>query len=308
MVLIPNSFSIETWGEIFKHFRQVKHVRINSSAESLDVTISNRDDVFQFAREQLDDTLYKHNGNPMEVAKYYLKKHGVIVVYQNTLVAFFDIIGYSSYIDQTNIEESIIKISKFIENVKMSAGTDILAVKIDNWILSDSVIIVVDTNRHPLFSGSIEHFLATCSMILEDGMRNKLPLRGAIGGGDFYKDGEVMVSSALVDAARYEKEQEWLGAVLTPNALQIIDKAKDFEIELKGETEIDLFSDKFKHYVRYGTIPWKQKISDLISISDKSYYIKPFGMAEEDWAAKNLPDYFNDSLKIDNSHCLYGHN
>lgn len=301
------TYSIEVWGEVFKQFRQVERARVDSSAERLDVTIRNRQDILQVSREELDDILYKFNGNPKEVVTYYLKKNGVIIYYQDTLVGFFDIIGYSSFIEKTPIEEAIRKMSTFFKDTGSIARADILAVKLDHWILSDTVIIVVDTNRHPLFSGSLEVFLGTCSMIMEDGMRNRFPLRGAVGGGDFYKDGEVMVSSAVVDAAKYEKEQEWLGAVLTPKALQLIEKAKEFEIGLKGETRIDFSSDRFKPFVRYGTIPWKHGEDHLMTKTkpDETYYIKPFDMAEEEWAVKYLPDFFNDRAKINNSHCLY---
>ncbi|MBI3583787.1 MAG: hypothetical protein HY096_07550 [Nitrospinae bacterium] len=296
------TYSIEVWGEVFRQFRQVERARVDSSAERLDVTIRDRKDILQVSCEELDDILYKFNGNPKEVVTYYLKNNGVIVYYQNTLVGFFDIIGYSSFIEKEPIEEAIRKTSTLFKNTGNSARTDIYAVKLDHWILSDAVIIVVDTNRHPLFSGSLEVFLGTCSMIIEGGMRNKFPLRGAVGGGDFYKDGEIMVSSALVDAASYEKKQEWLGAVLTPKALKLIEEAKELEIGLKGETRIDFSSDRFNHFVRYGAIPWKH------GESNETYYIKPFDMAEEDWAHKYLPDHFDREKKkemIDNSHCLY---
>lgn len=301
------TYSIEVWGEVFRQFRQIERVRVDSSAERLDVTVKDRKDILQFSREELDDILYKFNGNPKEVATYYLKKNDVIVYYKDTLVGFFDIIGYSSFIDEKPIEEAIRKISAFFKKTEGVSRTDICDVKFDHWILSDAVIVLVDTNRHPLFSGSLEVFLGTCSMIMAYGMKNKFPLRGAIGGGDFYKDGEVMVSSALVDAAKYEKEQEWLGAVLTPKALQLVEKAKESEIGLKGETRIDFSSDRFKPFVRYGTIPWKHGENSLMTKTkpDEAYYIKPFDMAEEDWALKYLPDFFNDPVKIEKSHCLY---
>ncbi len=72
---------------------------------------------------------------------------------------------------------------------------------------------------------TIKWFLATCSMIMRLSMMSHFPLRGAIGGGDFYKDGEIIVSSALVDAHDHEIKQDWLGAVLTPSALKLIEKA-----------------------------------------------------------------------------------
>jgi len=136
-------------------------------------------------------------------------------------------------------------------------------------------------------------------------MRDGFPLRGAIGGGDFYKDGEVMVSTALADAARYEKEQEWLGAVLTPDALNIIETAKKFEKRQKGETRIEFSSERFNYYVRYGAIPWKKE-GRLSERPAKTFYIKPFEMADNDWSSKYLPTYFNDPEKVINSHSLYG--
>lgn len=299
-----NTFPIKVWGEIFEDFFQIERVDVNSSAERLDITIRGRKGILQATREELDEYLYKFKGNPKEVAAYFLKKHGVLVYYQDTLVGFFDIQAYSYFIKETKIEEAIQRISLFFSNTRSTARTDILAVKLDHWILSDSIILVVDTNRHPLFAGSLEVFLGTCSMIMQDAMKHGFPLRGAIGGGDFYKDGEIMVSSGLVDAALYEKAQDWLGAVLTPKALQIVEKAKEFEIRRKGETRIDFSVEKFKHFVRYGVIPWKPD-GRHVKMPHETYYIKPFQMVDKNWASKYLPNYFEDTSKINNSHCLY---
>jgi hypothetical protein len=177
-------------------------------------------------------------------------------------------------------------------------------VKIDCWILSDSIILVVDTDRSPLFSGSVGVFLGTCSMVMAAAMRHRLPLRGSIGGGDFFKDGDLMVSSALVDAALYEKVQNWLGAVLTPKAYELVEQAREFEIKVKGKTDIDFISNAFKPFIRFGPIPWKTSGSD-IKKDPECYYIKPY-MVDENWASRYLPDYFKDKEgKIEKSHCLY---
>ena len=111
-----------------------------------------------------------------------------------------------------------------------------------------------------------------------------------------------MVSSALVDAARYEKEQNWLGAVLTPKAYKLIEQAKEREIKEKGKTDVDF---TFKPFIRFGSIPWKMTGSD-IEKPPECYYIKPFHMADKDWASNHLPDYFKDKEgKIEKSYCLY---
>jgi hypothetical protein len=301
---IDSLYPIESWGEIFRDFRQVENVRVDSSAERLDIKVRGQENMLEASKEALDDALYKFRGNPKEVVTYFLKDHGVLVYYQDTLVGFFDILGYSSFIEDTSIEEGVRILTPFLRDISSVTRTDMYAVKLDHWILSDSVILVIDTNRHPLFAGSLEIFLATCSFIMQDAIKHGFPLRGAIGGGDFYKDGELMLSSALVDAARYEKEQEWLGAVLTPTTVELVEKAKKFEIRHKGETAVDLSGGKFTPYVRYGAIPWKQD-GRLSEKAEETYYIKPFDMAEEDWASKYLPDSFRDIRKIENSHRLY---
>jgi len=138
-----------------------------------------------------------------------------------------------------------------------------------------------------------------------DAMTTGFPVRGAVGGGNFYKDGEMMVSSALVDAALYEKEQNWLGAIITPSALSLVEKAKDYEKTINGKTKIDLSSEQFKPYLRFGSIPWKQG-SGIVKRTKDTYYIKPFNMADKDWAHKYLHPHFDDQSKIENSNCLYG--
>lgn len=299
-----NSLPIMQWGKIFKYFRQVENVKVDSSAERLDITICGQKNILQATREELIDSLNKLNSNPNEVVAYFLRKHGIRIYYQDTLVGFFDIHAYSAFIEKNSTDEAIKKLNGLFSKTSRAADTDILAVKLDHWILSDSIILVVDTNRHPLFAGAIECFLGTCSVIMRDAMIHGFPLRGAIGGGDFYKDGEIMVSSGLVDAAQYEKTQNWLGAILTPRALQLVEKANKLENDLKGKSNIDFSSDRFIPFVRYGVIPWKDENQNLEK-PNETYYIKPFKMADKNWASKYLPCYFNKQSKIANSNRLY---
>ena len=293
------------WGAIFKEFQQVDCVNTVFDADRLDIKIKGQEETLHATKEELDDSLYKFHGNPHEVVSYFLRKHGVLVYYQDTLVAFFDIQAYSRYMGTTSMEEAIRGVGKFFLDTSSIVSTDILAVKFDHWILSDSIILVVDTNRHPLFTDSLEYFLGTCSYLMRSAVMQGFPLRGAIGGGDFYKDGEILVSTGLVDAACYEKEQDWLGAVLTPTAVKLVEKAKEFEIKIKGKTKIDFFSDRFKPSIRYGRIPSKRDGWRNSEKPEETFYIKPFNMADKNWATKYLPGYFDDVIKIKNSHCLY---
>jgi hypothetical protein len=300
-----NSSPLELWSQIFVVVsQQVEKAEINSSAGLLNIIIKGRPEALQAKGRELDADLHKYNNNVQEVVHSFLKKHGVLVIYHNTLVGFFDIQAYSAFIEGANFKDAIWKINNLISTIRNAANTNIRDVKFDFWILSDSIILVIDTDRSPIFAGSLEFFIGTCSVILADAMKERFPLRGAIGGGDFFKDGEMMVSSALVDASRYEKEQDWLGAVITPKAHELIEQAKELERQTKGKSAIDLQADNFKSFLRHGSIPWKLNGSNIPKPRDL-YYIKPYNMTDENWATKYLPGYFKDREKIKNSNCLY---
>lgn len=303
------TLSVAEWSDIFKSLEQVERV-VDASAERLGITIKDRKDILYTTASALNSLYQKNNCYPHEVVTSFLKEHGVLVYYQNTLVAYFDIHAYSAFINNSTSLDAIKKINNLFSNMKNIAPADIKGVKLDLSILSDSIILVVDTNRHPLFSCSLEFFLATCSLIMRTSMEHGFPLRGAIGGGYFYKDdkdGEVIVSSALVDAVDYEERQDWLGTVLTQDAIKIIEKAEEMELKFNGKSDIDLSSDRFKSFVRCGKIPWKseesQKGKYKIDRTQEWYYIKP-SMAEKEWE-KFLPTYFKSSDKIKASHLLY---
>ncbi len=300
-----SSLRLKVWADVFKDFRQVTNVRPIDATETIEVRISGRETPLIAIRDNLDDMLSHCRGRAKEVVATFLKQNNIIVYFQDTLVGFFDIIGYSSFIKESpTIEECVKRVSRFFE-ILPTGKQGMASIGTGLWILSDSIIITIDTNRSNLYDGSLITFLSTCSLILSHAMKAKLPLRGAIGGGDFYKDGDVMVSSALIDAASYEKEQEWLGAVLTPKALHVIEKAKDYEKKRFGQTNIDLTSGKYSSYIRYGEIAWKEESSRLTRPRE-TYYIKPHAMAEVEWAERYLPSYFNAPLKVSKSHCLYG--
>ncbi len=44
---MQDTYPIEVWGEIFEYFAQVSRVRVDSSAERLDITIKGREGILQ---------------------------------------------------------------------------------------------------------------------------------------------------------------------------------------------------------------------------------------------------------------------
>jgi hypothetical protein len=284
---------IDVWEKIFTRFPQVEHVKIESSGGGLNIIVTAGRAKFRKTVEELNKDLFMER-DPCEVASLVLKEYPAFDCYRNTLLGYFDIIGYSNYLCEMGMKKVTEKMKVIMVGIKNAAKANLGKLKIDPLIWSDSIIVVLDTNRHSLCPETVKWFFSGCSEVMRIAMKAFVPLRGAIGGGDFYKEGEIVVSTALVDAVHYEKQQEWLGAVLTPKAVEV----------LRSAGIADLSSNDFDGFIRFGKIPWKnEEETDW-------YYVKPYMMPPDpDWVKKYLPPYFDivkGAKKIANSHRLYG--
>ena len=218
------------------------------------------------------------------------------------LLAFFDIQAYSAFVGKNSKNYCLEKAENLFKYIKKDVGySHILDIRLRHWIFSDSIIMIPDVETHSLDIAVIDFLIAMCSGLMSRGILAGLPLRGAIGTGYFYKNDDIIVSSALVDAATYEKEQNWLGAVITPSALSLINEIHPgFENEYKSLLNFGRFLDK-------GKIPWtdsKHKHGLDILKPEYSFYIKPT-ISFTNWR-EYLPDYFKIDSKVSASDLLYG--
>lgn len=218
--------------------------------------------------------------------KYYFKE---------TLVGFFDIMGYSSYLSsESEFDSAVRKQTELVAHIKNLLTTDFLGIRIFPWALSDSIIIVIDTSSSPLNRGSLNLFFFLCAALMDAllGFLNT-PIRGAIGGGHFFKSEEVLVSTALVDAANFEKEQEWLGAVITPKAKALLEK---FEPEYFKSP-----SEEYGKYVQTGLVPFKNGFEEALYVNPTKVYTKGRFL-------EHIPIWFDKNKKrtmLENSKFLY---
>jgi hypothetical protein len=293
------SLRIYDWESIIRSYHLVEKATVCDD-QFVDIEFRNPIPNLRVSADDLNKSLSQAPGNALKVMVDLFTSHGIIKHYKETLLAFFDIQAYSAFINKETTDDAIWKVNRFMSGIRNVSRTDIGGTKFDFMVLSDSVILVVDTMRAPLFTGSVVTLLMTCSLILEEAMEIKLPLRGAVGGGDFFSDGEMLISTALVDAASYEKKQDWFGAIITPTAMKLIEGA---EKNSRGES-FDINSPGVKDYVRKGQIPWKKGFENSPPLNP-AYFIKPYRMNEKEWDTKYIPDYFNCPEKIENSRCLY---
>lgn len=148
-------------------------------------------------------------------------------ILENRLIAFLDVLGFSSQLKTSGLEAVYYNYSKFIDDAKTmvfyktpgnSAGTTNFEFAQFQF---DSIILV----SHPTFdTHNVNNFIASVSYLMEMGFKSKLPLRGAIGVGSFLLDEgrNIFMSDSLPEIVHFEGEQEWPGCAVLENAEKIV--------------------------------------------------------------------------------------
>jgi len=145
----------------------------------------------------------------------------------NRLIAFLDVLGFSKLLETEALLDVHKKYSSFIDQAKTMTFYQTVG---DNTgrtnfafaqFLSDS-LVVVSNEVNDIYN--INSFIAAVHFLLEIGFTNKLPLRGAIGQGDFLIDEErdIFLSERLPELVKLEGCQEWTGCVILESCEQTI--------------------------------------------------------------------------------------
>lgn len=216
--------------------------------------------------------------------------------YQETLLAMFDIQAYSCYVREHTMNQVIDKTRTFINEACLLSAS-LGEFKLDTYVMSDTIILVINNSLVKIDLYKAKWFIASCIRLMTTSIQNNFVLRGAIGSGYFYKDNDIIVSSALVDAAKYEKAADWYGTVLSLDAIDllqniVINKSDNWYFEFDG-------------LINYGKIPWKKAYIAKSDFPSEHYFIKT-NINNPNWTSY-IPDYFeNNNNKIANSNVIYG--
>jgi len=150
--------------------------------------------------------------------------------YNNRLICFLDVLGYSAMIENHGIEYVYERYSKFIDEAKNKAfyGKSIhedqeKEIFIISDIVSDSMLFVSNDISDAF---SVNNFIGAIHNILELGLEHNFLFRGAITIGDIIYDEErsIFLSKEFNSLAKFEPKMEMPTCV-------IFDKAKDIVTE-----------------------------------------------------------------------------
>ncbi len=189
--------------------------------------------------------------------------------YKNRFVAVLDVLGFSSMIKNSHSPENIRDIIKSLENdifliCGRSPGQTIpngRYPKCHPVMMSDTILIYSDDDSRE----SYKQIMAQSHMILMLSIGNALgvklksngkkefftgstyrPLRGAISHGEFYadRDSDIYFGPAFLDALEWEKAQNWIGMILTPECAKYCQQ-KGFSSDMLVEYDLSVIKSKF---------------------------------------------------------------
>ena len=139
--------------------------------------------------------------------------------YEQRWVAFFDILGFKSFIEETTVEHKLYllvdryhaTLRKLREKCTYYEGHELTYL----WFSDSFVFYSKDDSKqsYVLIQQAAKHFI-------ESNIYHHIPLRGAIAFGNLYTDeiNRLIIGHSLVEAYIYCEDQDWVNLILTPSA------------------------------------------------------------------------------------------
>jgi len=161
--------------------------------------------------------------------------------FKNCWLAYFDILGFRGLVEVATKPEDLV-----LTRMRYSAALKALQKLVKNSQLldftyfSDTFIIFSNDDS----KGSYGAIQQAAKEFMHKCISNRVPMRGAISFGrltdSFNRKEKVLIGPALIDAYDHGEDQKWIGLILTPKALNKINKFKlnpithDFRLIDKG--------------------------------------------------------------------------
>ena len=243
---------------------------------------------------------------------------------KNIALAFFDILGTSETIERGHYN----KVYNFYSYMVKLCSEEMIPLSFSNLpgrrLFSENCEIVIKCPMHhaffsdtfilwieyePFFEMSLRGFYEKCMDIFTEAIKNGIPLRGAISRGLAIMDcdNNIYLGKPLVEAAKAEHAQNWLGIALTKSCqeatLSEVWALLPYEEHIKKEKIYDCKKALFTNCVLDWPKYWRntQEDDDIIKYINKMNRIKKYSSYYENtiefikYSYKNN-DFWDDKL------------
>ena len=187
------------------------------------------------------------------------------------MFAMFDVLGFSRWLDSVGLQAVLDAYHLLIERVVVrpneKGGLSAVQTR-DGSIFavtgppgfayfSDTIIL-----WHPLVPPFVDDFVTRCSSLICEALAMDIPLRGAITLGDAVldRDSDFFLGAPIVEAARVEKAQNWLGLTFGQTAMW-----SQFLAQIHGTAIIEYpppAKEHLKAYVSPIVVDWPRRWRD----------------------------------------------
>jgi hypothetical protein len=144
---------------------------------------------------------------------------------RSSWVAVFDVLGFSNMMSEAEKDfPRALLTSKLDELIQSLDSDEKRHGKLEHLMFSDTLVLFGPTFK------SYAWFLLQCKNLIKDSIKLRLPLRGAISFGTTFSSSRqrIVIGRPFLDAYRYCEDQNWVGLLLTPTAVQTL-RGKGFE-------------------------------------------------------------------------------
>lgn len=149
-------------------------------------------------------------------------------------VALLDVLGFSALVASDAAGQ---RIERYLSCLHRAIGG---TTPVDYVVFSDSIVLTVEGED----DNSLITMAAACSRLMGELLTESISIRGAISHGHFVRSAvgqSVFVAGrAVIDAYRFEQQQDWIGVMIAPSALERVTDL-DQRCQLQGHTAVDAF-------------------------------------------------------------------
>jgi hypothetical protein len=225
------------------------------------------------------------------------------------MVGLFDVLGFSSRIAQDGVEKVYETYRSLIDRVLKKEALrcigsmrlpgeshrvpTLFSAEVRYTYFSDTILLWMPL--HPMFAGP---FLQRCSDLVCEALQMQIPLRGTIslGEGFMHKQSGTYLGSMIVEAARLEAAQEWLGVAFGPSATwtQFVAEVSptqiiEYDIPVKEGKESlcsPIALDWPRRWRDTETISLQKRLGEITPVGQHSKYYA-HALAFADWSEKH---------------------
>ena len=264
-----------------------------------------RNRIVQLIQEGTDiDIMSKNSRIPKKTLRRWLKKRYPINEYQDSIVAYIDILGFKSLISNStkdNKLNGVFELIKILSEVEKENYKKIRGIKnFSNFnisVFSDCFAISIkNQGTHPCVS-----LLKKLGDIARDLLIKGFLVRGGVAFGKLYHDRGEIFGEALIEAVNLEKTSVHPRTILTKDILKLLraeqnTNKSDIDSQLINKNDDNQSSINFLHPTWPGGSKWN--LSDYSTIKNTiekqlELYIDEQRIFEKwDWIAK----YYNATL------------